>query len=95
MGSPRHGARNLVDVQLHTVCADKRECDTCGFTPCGTDYSEQPGVGIALVGRLAWPGSPSGPLPDDNVLLPDPPWKQSIVVTFEGYYRFPINFPVD
>ncbi|OUI87899.1 hypothetical protein HK11_08945 [Acetobacter sp. DmW_043] len=72
MGSPGHGARNLVDVQLHTVRANKRECETCGLAKCGTDCPEQPGVGIALVGWLAWPGSSFGPLTDDTILLPDP-----------------------
>lgn len=72
MGSPGHGARNLVKVQLHAVSADKRECETCSLASRGTDCPERPGVGIALVGRLAWPGSPFGPLPDDTILLPDP-----------------------
>lgn len=72
MGSPGYTTRNLVEVQLHAARADKRECEACGLAPCGTDCPEQPGIGVALVGWLAWPGASSGPLSDDPVLLPDP-----------------------
>lgn len=72
MGSPGHTACNLVEVQLHAVRADKRECEACGLAPCGTDGPEQPCVGVALVGWLSWPGSSSRPLPDGAVLLPNP-----------------------
>ncbi|BAK84008.1 transposase [Komagataeibacter medellinensis NBRC 3288] len=68
MGFPGYTARNPVEMQVHTV-----RSEVCGLVaPCGTDYPEKPGVGMALVSGLAWPGSPSGSLPDDTVLLPDP-----------------------
>lgn len=46
MGSPGHGARNLFDVQLDTVRADKRENEACGHATWSTDCPEQSDVGI-------------------------------------------------
>ncbi len=72
MSSAGDTARNFVEMQLHAVSADKRECQTSGLASCRTDGAEQPGIGVTLVGGLTWSRAPSGPLPDDTVLLTDP-----------------------
>jgi hypothetical protein len=64
-------ARDFVEVKLHHVSVGvgqrKRGSDPTG----GADRSEQVGVVLALVGRLPWPRSALGPLPNLAVLLAD------------------------
>ena len=71
MGSLGHVARYLFKMQLHGLGVGLRqgECSTCAAS--GTNSPENIGVGIALVGGLAWPCSASCPLPHDAVFLAD------------------------
>lgn len=62
-------AADLVEMQLHGMgigpWQHQRRTGSTGWT----DGSEQIGVLVALVCRLAWPGSFFGPLPHLSVLL--------------------------
>jgi hypothetical protein len=64
-------ARDFVEVELHRlgvgVGQGERGADAAGRA----DGPEQVGVFVALIGRLAGPGSASGPLSDLAVLLAD------------------------
>lgn len=71
MGSPCYTTCNLVDMQLHAGRPGKGQHQTCRLAECGADGAEQPGIFIALIGRLAWSGATPCPLPDKTVLLPD------------------------
>lgn len=69
--SPFDMAADFVDVKLHGVGVGEgqRECGTLASRR--TDGTEQICAFVALVGRLAGPGSPTRPLPYDTVLLAD------------------------
>ena len=71
MGTPGDMAADLVEMELHGlgVCEGQRQ--PCSYATRRADGAEQVGALIALVGRLAGTGAPSGPLTDDAVLLPD------------------------
>jgi hypothetical protein len=63
--------RDLVEVELRRlrVGVGQRECRAGAAS--GADGAEQIGTLVALVGRLGWPRSASGPLPDAPILLAD------------------------
>ena len=58
-------------MQLHAGRAGKRQHQACRLAERGADGAEQPGILIALIGRLAWSGATPRPLPDKTVFLPD------------------------
>ena len=61
----------FIKMQLHGLCIGMRQSECRGFAKCGADRPEKIGVGIALIGGLAWPCSASCPLPHDTVFLAD------------------------
>lgn len=64
--------RYLVEMELHGMSVGERQGEGCSFAARGTDRTEQPGVFVALIGRLARPCSAPGPLANEAVLLADP-----------------------
>ena len=64
-------ARDFVEVELHRFGVGIGQRERRADAARRADGAEQIGVVVALVGRLARPGSPSGPLPDLAVLLAD------------------------
>ena len=72
VGASCHATRDFLDMQLHAGRAGEWERQASGFAARRADRPEQPGIVVALVGRLAWPRASPGPLPDDAVLLADP-----------------------
>jgi hypothetical protein len=72
VGALGDGARDFVEVKLHHVGVGVRQRQRCPDAAGGTDRAEQIGVVVALVGGLPRPGSASGPLADEAVLLADP-----------------------
>ena len=63
---------NFIDMRLHGFSIDPRRCDSRAGSTRRADSAEQIGVLVTLVGRLAWSGPGSRPLPDIPVLLADP-----------------------
>jgi hypothetical protein len=61
----------LVEMELHGACVGIRQSQRRACSACWTDGTEEIGVFVALVGRLAWSRSTPGPLPDAAVLLAD------------------------
>lgn len=72
VGASCHATRDFLDMQLHAGHAGEWKRQASGFAARRADRPEQPGIVVALVGRLAWPRASPGPLPDDAVLLADP-----------------------
>lgn len=72
MSACRHMAADLIEMKLHGLGVDMRQGERRTGTARRADGAEEVGALIALVGRLAGTGAPSGPLTDDAVLLPDP-----------------------
>lgn len=71
MSAPGHCSGDLVEMGLHGVRVGEGHGERRADAPRRTDRPEQVGALIALVGGLARPGSASGPLPDEAVLLAD------------------------
>ena len=72
VGARSNIARDFVEVKLHHVGVGVGQRQRRSDAPGWTDRAEQIGVVVTLVGRLPWPRSASGPLPDKAVLLADP-----------------------
>jgi hypothetical protein len=64
-------ARDFVEVKLHHVGVGVGQRERGSDPAGGADRAEQIGIVIALVGRLPWPRSAPGPLPNLAVLLAD------------------------
>lgn len=64
-------AGNFVDVALHGVCAREGQRQRCAFAPGGTDRTEQVGVLVTLIRRLARPRSAFRPLLHEPIFLAD------------------------
>ena len=64
-------ARDFVEVELHHVGVGVRQGEGGPDPAGGADRAEQIGVVVALVGRLPWPRSAPGPLPNLAVFLAD------------------------
>jgi hypothetical protein len=58
-------------MELHGLGVGKRQRQRGTRSAPRADGAEQIGVSVALVGRLARPRAPPGPLPDSPVLLAD------------------------
>jgi hypothetical protein len=58
-------------MELHGACVGIRQSQRRACSACWTDGTEEIGVFVTLVGRLAWSRSAPGPLPDAAVLLAD------------------------
>lgn len=90
-----HTAADLVEMQLHGMGIGPWQHERCTGSTGRTDGSEQIGVLVALVCRLAWPGSFFGPLPHLPVLLantcfvlePDLNWFVSRQMAYMGLER--------
>ena len=63
---------DLVDVELHGLGIGVGKRQTGADAARRADGAEQICAAVALIRRLAGPGSAARPLPDDAVLLPDP-----------------------
>src|SRR3990167_10184692 len=72
MCAGRDCTADLVDVLLHGFGVGVRHDEGDPGIAARTDRAEQIGIFVALVLRLARPGSLLGPLIDETVLLPDP-----------------------
>ena len=72
--APSATLRDFVEVELHHVGVGVGVGQHEGRpdAPRWADRAEQIGVVVALVGRLPWPRSAPGPLPNLAVLLADP-----------------------
>jgi hypothetical protein len=64
-------ARYLIEVKLHGECVGDGQCERSTFTARRTDCTEEIGIIVTLVGRLARSRSTSSPLADEAVLLTD------------------------
>jgi hypothetical protein len=78
-----HTARDGIEMPLHRrgICIGHDQASTLAF--CWADRTEQICALVALISGLARSGSPSRPLPDNAVLLPDP----SLVLKPQFYRR--------
>ena len=71
MGARSDVARDFVKMELHHVSVGVGQHEGRPDAAGRADRAEQIGVVVALVGRLSWPRSASGPLPDKAILLAD------------------------
>jgi hypothetical protein len=71
VGAPCDMPADLVEMKLHGFGVGEGQRQRCSDATRRADGAEQVGALVALVGRLARPRAPSGPLADDTVLLPD------------------------
>lgn len=71
MGALCNGPGDLVEMYLHGAGIGFWHHDGRTGSARRTDGAEQIGILIALIGRLAWPGSFAGPQANDTVLLTD------------------------
>ena len=62
---------DFVEMQLHGFGVGEGQSQRRAGSARWTDGAEQPGVGVALISRLARPCSPPRPLTDNAVLLAD------------------------
>ena len=67
--SSSRAARYFFEMQLHGLRVSMRQGECCTGAACRANGTKEIGVGIALVGGLAWPCSTPGPLPHDAILL--------------------------
>ncbi len=72
MGARCDVARDFVKVELHHIGVGIGQSQGHSDAAGRTDRAEQIGVGVALIGGLAWPRSAPGPLAHEAVLLTDP-----------------------
>ena len=70
VGSSGHRSGDLVQVELHGFGVGVGHRQTGSRAAGRTNGSEQVGAVVAMIGRLAWARSASGPLPHDPVLMP-------------------------
>ena len=71
VGALGDGSGDLIKVQLHGLGVGIGHGERCADAARRADRAKQIGVLVTLVGRLARPRSPPGPLADDAVLLSD------------------------
>lgn len=71
MAASPHHSRYLTEMVLHRLGIGEGHGKTGPDTPGRADCAEEVGTFVALVGGLARPCSPTSPLPDSSVLLPD------------------------
>jgi hypothetical protein len=83
--APGDGSGNFINVQLHGLSVGIGHGEGCAHAARRADGSEQIGVLVTLVGRLARTGSPPGPLADDAILLSDPGF--ILKPNFDGFAR--------
>jgi len=57
MGLGRDVAADLVEMHLHGAGVGEGEHESGALGPHGADGAEQVGVGVALIGGQAWPGT--------------------------------------
>ena len=71
MGAPGDMAGDLIEMELHGLRVGVGYGNSRTGSSCWTDGTEEIGILIALIGRLAGPRSASGPLADDAIFLTD------------------------
>lgn len=71
MGLRGYAATDLVEMQLHGMGVGPWQHESCAGASSRADGTEHIGILVALVCRLTWPGSLSGPLAHLAVLLAD------------------------
>ncbi len=69
MGLGSDVAADLAEMHLHGAGVGEGEHEGGALGPHGADGAEQVGVGVALIGGQAWPGTPLRPNSHTAVLL--------------------------